>query len=151
MKGIGIDKVNRFRMKKQHLTDKSKIDDIVKIVNNIGGLHATSPVSMYISLFTRMNNFKKEDLNQQLYTLKNLGKIRFVRGTMYALSKEMIPLAYSATKGIFSTLQKKYADLAGMTGWRKVLSNFYMAPFALDGYGWNSVEHYYQGEESYTG
>ena len=47
--------------------------------------------------------------------------------------------------------QKKYADLAGMTGWRKVLSNFYMAPFALDGYGWNSVEHYYQGNKFKTG
>jgi hypothetical protein len=115
MKGIGIDKVNRFCTSKHHLTNKSKIDDIVKIVNDIGGLHATSSATMYLSLFARMNNFEKEDLNQQLYTLKNLGKIRFVRGTMYVLTKDMIPVAYSATKGIFSTLSKKYAEYHGIT------------------------------------
>lgn len=115
MKGIGIDKVNRFCMKKHHLTDRSKIDDIVTIVNDMGGLHATSSATMYLSLFARMKTFEKEDLNQQLYNLKNLGKIRYVRGTMYVLSKEMIPVAYSATKGIFSTLSKRYAEYHGIT------------------------------------
>jgi hypothetical protein len=115
MKGMGIDKVNSFCMKKHHLTRRSKIDDIVGIANDIGGLHATSSATMYLSLFVRMSNFEKEDLDRQLYTLKNLGKIRFVRGTMYVLSKEMIPIAYSATKGIFSSLSKKYAEHHGIT------------------------------------
>jgi hypothetical protein len=115
MRDIEIDKVNRYCLKKHHLTDQSKTDDIIKIVNDIGGLHATSSASMYISLFARMKNFEKDDLNQQLYTLKNLGKIRFVRGTMYVLSKDMIPVAYSAIQGIFSSLSKKYAEFHKIT------------------------------------
>jgi len=35
----------------------------------------------------------------------------------------------------------------GMTGWRKVLSNFYMAPFKLDDRTWNSVEHNYHANK----
>jgi hypothetical protein len=114
MKEVGFDKVNRFCLKKHHLTDSSKSDDILKITNDICGLHATSSSTLYISLFVRTNNFEKEDLNQHLYTLKNLGKIRFVRGTTYVLTKEMIPIAYSATKGIFSTLSERYAEYHGI-------------------------------------
>ena len=36
--------------------------------------------------------------------------------------------------------QKKYSKLASLVGWRKVLSNFNMARFELDGKTWNSVE-----------
>ena len=43
--------------------------------------------------------------------------------------------------------QHKFADLANITGWRKVLSNFHMAPFKLDGRTWNSVEHYYHANK----
>jgi hypothetical protein len=114
MKEIGFNKVNRFCLKKNHLTQKSRINNILKISNDICGLHATASSTIYLSLFVRTKNFKKEDLNHQLYDLKNLGKVRFVRGTMYVLSKEMIPVAYSATKGIFSSLSEKYAAYHGI-------------------------------------
>ena len=42
---------------------------------------------------------------------------------------------------------KKFADLASMPSWRKVLSNFYMGPFKLDNRTWNSVEHYYHANK----
>ena len=40
-----------------------------------------------------------------------------------------------------------FAELASIVGWRKVLSNFYMAPFKLDNRTWNSVEHYYHANK----
>ena len=43
--------------------------------------------------------------------------------------------------------RKKYTELASILGWRKILSNFYMAPFKLDDRSWNSVEHYYHGNK----
>jgi len=42
---------------------------------------------------------------------------------------------------------KEFAELGSMVGWRKVLSNFYMAPFKLDNRTWNSVEHYYHANK----
>lgn len=43
-----------------------------------------------------------------------------------------------------------YKDLARVKEWRKILSNFWMQPFTLDGYTWNSVEHFYQGNKFKT-
>ena len=40
-----------------------------------------------------------------------------------------------------------FAELASIGGWRKVLSNFHMAPFKLDNRTWNSVEHYYHANK----
>ena len=42
---------------------------------------------------------------------------------------------------------KEFSDLASMNGWRKILSNFYVEPFDLDGQKWNSVEHFYHAQK----
>ena len=43
--------------------------------------------------------------------------------------------------------QKKFSELVALVGWRKVLSNFHMEQFKLDGKTWNSVDHYYHANK----
>ena len=92
MAKTSLEEINEFVLRKQHLTDDSKADNIVRIVRDINGLHATDPTTPYLSLFARTRNFAKEQLEEELYIKRNLGKIRCMRKTVYVLSKEMILL-----------------------------------------------------------
>jgi len=114
LKVFDLNAINHLVLRKQHLTD-SKIDDIVQIVRDINGLHATDPATPYLSLLARTNTFAKTRLDEELYVKRNLGKIRCMRKTVFALSKEMIPIAYSATKKMAQIASEKYSQYLGVT------------------------------------
>jgi hypothetical protein len=115
MLNFSLSEVNLFCLKKQHLTDDSRTDDIVQMVSGIGGLHATSPTTPYLSLFARAMSVAKEDLDEELYVKRNLGKIRCMRRTVYVLTKAMIPIAYSATRRMAEPASERYAEYLGVT------------------------------------
>ena len=70
MKIFDIKAINHLILEKQYLTEDSKSDDILEIVEDLCGLHATGTLKPYIQLFIRMKQFSKIDLDNQLYTKK---------------------------------------------------------------------------------
>jgi len=62
---VSLDQVNHFLLGKQYLLDKFD-ESLIQIVRDICGLHATSATIPYLSLFSRMSNFKKEALDEEL-------------------------------------------------------------------------------------
>jgi hypothetical protein len=115
MTEINLTVVNHSLLHKQHLTGNSKTDDIVQIVKDVGGLHATIPKTPYLSLFSRAKNFTRKQLDEELYEKRNLGKIRCVRKTVYVLPKEMLSIAYSATKMMVELASEHYSRYLGVT------------------------------------
>jgi hypothetical protein len=93
-----LKRVNLFLLRKQHLTEQTKSNDIIGIAGDICGLHATSATTPYLSLFARMKDFRKERLDEELYSKRTLGKVRGVRGTVYIHPRDMIPAAYTANR-----------------------------------------------------
>jgi len=110
MEDISIDDINKFVLNKQHLTNNSKIDNLLQVTEDLCGLHATGTMEPYLTLFARASSFKKEDLENELYINKTLGRIRGIRKTLFILTKEMIPIIYSATKHLIEKLFEKYLN-----------------------------------------
>ena len=110
MKHLDLAQVNQLVLRKHHLTKETKGDDIRKIAEDIVGLHATRAIGPFLSLFARARKFEKEDLIEELYLKRNLGKIRCMRKTLHILPKEMIPIAYAATREMVDKVSKRYVE-----------------------------------------
>ena len=115
IKTFDLDRVNRFVLKKQHLTEDSRINDINQVVKDICGLHATHPMTPYLSLFIRTRDFHKEDLDGELYSQRSLAKIRYARRTMYVLPKQRVSEVFSATKEMLEQRLGPYLEHLEMT------------------------------------
>lgn len=108
MEPFELNLINHFTLNKHHLTNDSKIDDIIQIASEISGLHATMATTPYLSLFARTEKFQRRNLDREVYEKRSLGKVRFVRKTMYLLPKQMIPLAFSAMNTIITAFYNQY-------------------------------------------
>ncbi|MFX1454581.1 MAG: winged helix DNA-binding domain-containing protein [Promethearchaeota archaeon] len=115
MDKVQIDQVNSYLLEKHHLKEQSKINNILQIVNDLCGLHATGILEPYLTLFTRMKDFKKEDLDNELYKKMSLGRIRGMRKTLFILTKEMIPVVHNVIKHQTVKRDNKYLELRDIT------------------------------------
>ncbi|NYT03974.1 MAG: winged helix DNA-binding domain-containing protein [Candidatus Methanofastidiosa archaeon] len=109
-----VPQVNSFLMRKQHLSEESKGENILKVTKDIWGLHATNAGTPYLSLFNRMNNFSKDSLDREIIE-KRLVKIRCVRKTVYIIPKENVSIAFSATKEVIQINSEKYYKYMGIS------------------------------------
>jgi len=112
---LSLTKVNHFVLKKQHLADESKLNDVVQIAKDIGGLHGTSATGPYLSLFARSNSFRRDDLAVEMSKKKSLARIRYVRNTIYILPKKFIPVAYAATSQMAEVTAARFSKYLGIT------------------------------------
>ena len=97
MDAINLSSVNLFVLNKRHLTPASKGEDVVQVVKDVGGLHATNSTTPYLSLYARCSQFVKENLEVELYDKRSLGKVRCVRKTIYIQPKDRIPIVWKPT------------------------------------------------------
>jgi hypothetical protein len=112
---IDLTSMNHGVLKKQHLTTDSEGEDILEVVKDIIGLHATEPLSPYLSLFARMCDFKRSELEDRWEGKKLLGKVRFVRKTLYLLPKESLPAAFAATQSMLIPRMEGYLQHLGLS------------------------------------
>ncbi|MFX1508614.1 MAG: winged helix DNA-binding domain-containing protein [Promethearchaeota archaeon] len=115
MKSLTLNDINNFLLYKQHLTELTRTQNLIELVKDIAGLHATIPMTPYLSLFARSDGFTKELLDEELYVKKHLGKIRSIRKTLYIFPQELIPVFHVATKRINEKQSKKALEHRGIS------------------------------------
>jgi hypothetical protein len=115
MENLDLNQVNNFVLQKLHLTQDSKLNDIIKITKDLCGLHSTELKTSYLSLLARTNKFQKSDLENELYTKKTLARIRGMRRTLFIETKDMIPIIYSATFKLIEKSFEKFMEFHKVT------------------------------------
>src|SRR3989454_12734185 len=94
---LSISEANRLVMVKNHILRQSGKGSVVGVADDLCGLHATSSITPYLSLFNRIDSFPPQDLNREL-NLKKLQRVRAMRGTVFLVSREMFAVVATATR-----------------------------------------------------
>src|SRR6266568_3150144 len=92
---------------KHHLKRDGK--DVCAIADDLLGLHATSNVTPYISLFNRIEKFSTEDLTRAIYDQGGLVRIRAMRGTFFLVTQLLLSTMTTATQFSKDRLNKSLA------------------------------------------
>ncbi len=101
-------------LRRQHLTPDAKCDDVVQMVKDISGLYAASPTTPYLSLLARTPQFRREQLDQELYARRTLGRIRCMRKAIYILPLDLLVAAHWATRSLNAEASRRYLEYRGV-------------------------------------
>jgi len=99
MHTIPLDRVNHHLLRKQHLTPETRGTDVLSVVEDIFALHATAPLTPYLSLWSRMHGFDRQQLEAELYDQRTLVRVLCMRYTMHIVPPQRMPVAFQAMKG----------------------------------------------------
>lgn len=93
----------------------------------------------------------KEIINVLTFTaFAKMNKELFDENTVfqfYSKSSGKSPPGKGAGEKVQENDTQLYEKLLGIPNWRRILSNFWIAPFDLDGHRWQSVEHFYHASK----
>ena len=115
MNAIDVERANHFILAKQHLTSAIRVADVSDVTQHTGGLHATAVSTPYLSLFARMTDFSRADLERELYEQRTLAKIRCVRKTIYIQPADWIPAFYAATAPAVAGASERFMQARGVS------------------------------------
>ena len=102
---------------RHHLAGAHHTDDVVRITDDLVGLHSTDPVTVYLSAAARMTHPSFEPLATALYDDRTLVRHHAMRRTLWVFSPEVARLAHaSTTTGLLKQQRKVLRELLEATG-----------------------------------
>jgi uncharacterized protein YcaQ len=89
---LSMKKVTRLYLIKHHLFQKATKQNLVKVVDDVCGLHAQAAATPYLSLWNRVEDFEDSLLDKTLYRDKTLVKVWCMRGTLHVIPSSDLPI-----------------------------------------------------------
>ena len=105
---VTIDQANRHVFAKQHLAAGSRGRNLLPVVRDIGPIRATPALTPYLSLWSRIEDFRREDLETALHDSRSLVRVLCMQARLYLLLADEYPVYFQATKPL---LQHGLCDL----------------------------------------
>ena len=114
MRELDQSQVDAHVLRRQHLLPAVNGADVVQLVKDISGLYAASATTPYLSLLARAPHFKREQLDEELYTRRTLGRIRCMRKAIYILPIDLLVAAHWATRSLTVEASRRYLEYRGV-------------------------------------
>ncbi len=115
---VTVEQVNAFLWHKQHLTPQNPSSDVLRTVQDVVALHATSALTPYLSLWARMVNFRPSHLDTELYVKRSLVKVLCMRQTLHVVPLSKLAILSAATRERLQ--QNARRELAQLMHWSGV-------------------------------
>lgn len=100
---------------KHHLLDQTGVGGVVQVADDVVGLHATSPITPYLSVHERIPGFASADLEAALYERGDLVRLKSMRGTVFLLSRRLAPIAFAATRAATLASDRRWLRMSDLT------------------------------------
>lgn len=102
-------------LRNQHLVPQAQSDDVVRVVDDLVGLHATLPMTPYLSLFNRMPGFRRAWLEHELYVARTLVRIKCMRKTIFIVPRPALASLFAATSRANEANTRRYLASTGVS------------------------------------
>lgn len=102
-------------LRHQHLDPQVQSKDVVRVVDDLVGLHATLATTPYLSLFTRVLGFRRTWLERELYETRTLARIRSMRKTIFIVSRSALAPVFAGTSHAIEASRRRYLASGGVS------------------------------------
>jgi hypothetical protein len=122
---MGADERRRRIARRHRLAPGSRARTVEDAARSVVCLHATDPVSVYLSAWARVDGFARLDMERALYEERTLVKHLAMRRTIFAFPRDLLPLAQSGSSERVAATERRTAirdvEAAGLhrdgSGW----------------------------------
>lgn len=105
---LNLKQISRSYLKSHFLINRAQQKDLVKVIDEICGLNAQSARAPYLSLWSRIEGFKKSELSKALYEDKLLIKTWLLRGTVHIVPVQDFTIYQKALQGYLIERLRRY-------------------------------------------
>lgn len=102
-----------WTLRRQHLAEGTSGDDVLSVIEDLLGLHATMTLSSYLQLHARTTGFVAAQLDS-LLDEGRAARVGCMRRTLFIETAELVPLVLAATRSL-SLRAVRYLEANGLT------------------------------------
>jgi hypothetical protein len=108
----------RARLVRRHrLAPADRAGDAVAVARSLVALHATDPVTVFLSVRARTDGVAPADVERSLYDDRALVRVLCMRRTLFAVPRELVPVVYAAcTETIAARERRRLEQLVRDSG-----------------------------------
>ncbi|MHB0857489.1 MAG: winged helix DNA-binding domain-containing protein [Anaerolineae bacterium] len=113
---LSFDQVNRFVLRKQHLTPQTRDRDLLSVARDIGPVRATPTLTPYLSFWARVRSFSRQMLDAAILRKRTLVRVPCMRAKLFVVPTDQYPACFATMRGpLGGGLQEFLAELVGST------------------------------------